>query len=133
MENENRKIIFYDGDCGFCNKSVQFILNHGKDIRIHFSALQSPFAKRFFAQNGLPKPNLSTFYFWDNRMYSKSSGALRVLNYVKLPYSLGKIAWIIPRFLRDCAYDGIAKRRHKLANGFCALPTAEDRLRFLRE
>jgi len=38
---------------------------------------------------------------------------------------------IIPRFLRDWVYDQIAKRRHTIKNGFCALPTADERRLFL--
>ncbi len=130
MKEENVKIVFYDGDCGFCNKSVQFILKHGKTKEIHFAALQAEFSKQFFAEKNLPTPDLSTFYFWDRDMYSKSTGALKVLNYIKFPFNLLKIAWIVPRFLRDKVYETIAKRRHKLAAGFCVLPDSEERKRF---
>ena len=129
---ERRKIIFYDGDCGFCNRSVQFVLDHETSAVIYFAALQSDFSKDFFAKQDLPEPDLSTFYFWDeHRMYSKSDGALRVLKYLKFPWPLLRIGFIVPRFLRNAAYDWIARRRHRLANGFCALPTPEQRKRFL--
>lgn len=131
MEKEKLKIVFYDGDCGFCNKSVQFVLKNGKTNDIHFAALQTDFAKSFFRNHQLPEPDLSTFYFWDNKMYSKSTGALKVLNYIKFPYSVLKIGWILPQRLRDILYDYIAKRRHKLANGFCVLPSEEERNRFV--
>lgn len=128
----NKPIVFYDGDCGFCNKSVQFILNNESNDAIHFAPLQSEFAQSFFTSKGLPTPDMSTFYFWDKTtMYSKSSGALRVINYLKFPFPLLKIGFIFPRFLRDWVYDVIAKRRHQLAAGFCALPTEEQRKRFI--
>ena len=63
-------------------------------------------------------------------MYSKSDGALQVLKYLKFPYRLMLAAFIVPQAVRDYVYDGIAKRRHKLAGGFCALPTPEQRKRF---
>jgi predicted DCC family thiol-disulfide oxidoreductase YuxK len=126
------KIIFYDGDCGFCNKSVQFVLQKGKNTSIQFSAIQSEFAQAFFTEQNLPKADLSTFYFWDEQnMYSKSTGAIRVLKYIRFPYNLGQIAWLIPYFMRDFFYDQIAKRRHRLAAGFCVLPSMEERKRFL--
>lgn len=131
MEREKLKIVFYDGDCGFCNKSVQFVLKNGKTNEIHFSALQSDFSKSFFKNQQLPEPDLSTFYFWDASMYSKSTGALKVLNYIKFPYSLLKIGWLLPQKMRDIVYDFIAKRRHKLAAGFCVLPSEEERKRFI--
>lgn len=129
---ENKPIVFYDGDCGFCNRSVQFILNNETNDAIHFAPLQSEFAQSFFTSKGLPTPDMSTFYFWNkNVMHSKSSGALRVTNYLKFPFTLLKIGFIFPRFLRDWVYDFIAKRRHQLAAGFCALPTEAQRKRFI--
>jgi len=38
-------VIFYDGECGFCNSTVQFILNK-KKRPFNFAALQSTFANR---------------------------------------------------------------------------------------
>lgn len=127
-----QKIVFYDGDCGFCNKSVQFILTHEKSHNICFSALQSDFAKAFFIKHNLPAADLSTFYFWDGlKLYQKSTGALKVLNDLKFWWKFLKVGYLLPRFLRDKMYDFIAKRRHRLSAGFCALPSAEQKLRFL--
>ena len=127
-----QKIVFYDGDCGFCNGTIQFILNHEKEPAFHFAALQSEFAQNFFDAHGLPQPDMSTFYFWDGeRMWDKSSGALRVSGYLKFPFPLFKVGYVLPKFIRNAMYDFVAKRRHKIAAGFCALPTPEQRRRFL--
>ena len=48
--NTTSKILFYDGDCGFCNKSVQFVLKYENRSEIYFSALQSDFSRDFFQQ-----------------------------------------------------------------------------------
>ncbi|MDR0802080.1 DCC1-like thiol-disulfide oxidoreductase family protein [Fluviicola sp.] len=128
----NKPIIFYDGDCGFCNKTVQFILNNEKNREVHFCALQSDFATEFFRNRGIAKIDLSTFYFWDTKQLNqRSTAALKVLSYLRFPYQLGKIGWIIPRFIRDGIYSFIAKRRMRLAVRFCVLPTPDQRLRFL--
>lgn len=125
-------IIFYDGDCGFCNKSVQFVLKHEKKQIIQFSALQSNFAIDFFEKIGAKKPDLSTFYFYSNgQMYERSSAALKVIPELKWYLQFLRIGWLLPRFVRDSMYDFIAKRRTKLANGFCLIPSTENRQRFL--
>jgi predicted DCC family thiol-disulfide oxidoreductase YuxK len=130
----NKPIIFYDGDCGFCNKTVQFVLNHEKNHEIHFCALQSEFARSFFKQLGIEEIDLSTFYFWDTRKLNKrSTAALKVLNYLRFPFNLGKVGWICPRVIRDGIYSMIAKRRMRLAPAFCALPTPEQAVRFLSQ
>lgn len=130
----DKPIIFYDGDCGFCNKTVQFVLNHEKDSEIHFCALQSDYAQNFFKHQGIPEMDLSTFYFWDGKkLNNRSTAALKVLNYLHFPYTLGKIGWICPRFIRDGIYNVIAKRRMRFAPGFCALPTPLQAVRFLSQ
>ena len=35
-------ILLFDGECGFCNKSIQFILKHESKPKLKFAALQSP-------------------------------------------------------------------------------------------
>ena len=45
-------IVFYDGDCGFCNSSVQFILNKRKR-EFYFLPLQSDQAKKILNANGI--------------------------------------------------------------------------------
>jgi len=133
-ENFDRKIIFYDGDCGFCNRSVQFALNHEKNQEIYFCALQSNFSSEFFRLKKLPPADLSTFYFWDGeKLYQKSSGALRLLSFIRFPYRLLAVFKLIPKFIRDYVYDMIAKRRHQLSAGFCMLPTLEQRKRFIND
>ena len=129
----DRKIIFYDGECGFCNLSVQFVLNHERNNDIYFSSLQSDYASVFFKSLELPNPDLSTFYFFNNGvLFEKSTAALKVLPNLKWYLQIAVIGWIVPRFLRDKLYDFVAKRRKKLARGFCVLPTIEQQQRFLK-
>ena len=129
----DRKIIFYDGECGFCNLSVQFVLNHERNNDIYFSSLQSDYASVFFKSLELPNPDLSTFYFFNNGvLFEKSTAALKVLPNLKWYLQIAVIGWIVPRFLRDKLYDFFAKRRKKLAKGFCVLPTIEQQQRFLK-
>ena len=125
-------IIFYDGDCGFCNKIVQFILKNGKNQNLHFTSLQSNFSKDFFISNQFPEPDLSTFYFWNGSdLFSKSTAALKLLDQLKTRFQLLKIGYILPKKLRDKMYDFIANRRHKISNGFCVIPSIENRRRFI--
>lgn len=132
MKEMDRKVVFYDGDCGFCNRSVQFILDHEKGDELHFCALQSGIAQDFFQKREFPKPDLSTFYYWDGeRLWERSSGALRVSRLLKWPWNWLSVFLIIPRFIRDGVYNAVAARRHKLANAQCALPTPEQRKRFI--
>src|SRR5262245_40385253 len=45
MTNTQKPVLLYDGVCGFCNKTVQFILKHDRNGTVLFSPLQGQYAK----------------------------------------------------------------------------------------
>ena len=45
----NKSILFFDGNCGLCNRSVKFVLRKEKNQELIFSPLQSEFAKKTLA------------------------------------------------------------------------------------
>lgn len=123
-------IIFYDGDCGFCNSSVQFILNK-KRKPFYYCALQSDLAKEKLAAKKI-EIHLDTIYVLkDSKIYDRSSAALIITRRLKGLWPLMMGFWLIPKFMRDWVYNGIAKRRHKIRAGYCMLPKEEDKPYFL--
>ena len=125
------RIVFYDGDCGFCNSSVQFILNHRKR-EIYFAPLQADIAKNVMGDRGI-EIKMNTLYYLENDvLYSKSTAALRIAKHLKGGFPM--IYWvgiIFPNQFRNWVYDQVAKRRHKINPGMCAMPKPEERRLFL--
>jgi predicted DCC family thiol-disulfide oxidoreductase YuxK len=131
MESKMMNFVLYDGDCGFCSRSVAFILKHEKSDLIHFAPLQSEFTKNLFKKNDWAEPNLSTFYFIQNGIkHERSAAAFEVVKYLKFPYSWLRVFRFIPRRITDWFYNQVAKRRQRISKGFCVLPTPEQRARF---
>lgn len=130
MNKDFDNIVFYDGDCGFCNASVQFILKKRKE-NFYFSPLQSEFAAETLGESAIAI-NLETIFFKrKHKIYDKSSAALRICAGLKGAYPLMQGFLIVPKFLRDWVYNGIAKRRHRIKKGYCVLPTEEEKQFFL--
>ncbi len=130
--DSNKPIVFYDGDCGFCSSTVQFILNHEKQDQLHFTALQSDFTVDFLKRHHFPEPDFSTLYLWkDGKLHQKSTAALEISRFLKRPYSALYLLKLMPRFIRDFFYDFIAKRRKKIKDDACYLPSKNQRIRFL--
>ena len=124
-------IVFYDGDCGFCNSAVQFILNKKKKA-FYFLALQADLARNLLGEKHVPI-NMDTIYFLKNgKLYNRSSAALQICKGLKGLYPLLFAFYIIPKFLRDPFYNFIAKRRHKIREGYCMMPIPEDQQYFLK-
>lgn len=132
LDNPPNNLIFYDGDCGFCNSSVQFILNHKKAV-FYFTPLQSKQAEKLLAKYNVTI-NMDTIYLYKNeRLYDRSSAALQIARGLKGGYPLLFIFYAIPKFLRDPFYAYIAKRRHKIRAGYCMIPAKEDEQYFLKD
>lgn len=132
MNWKEEKIVFYDGDCGFCNRSVQFVLENSKDKEILFAALQSSGANSFLRAMLGKSPDLSTFYYYDGKeLHQKSTAAMKLAKTFRFPHSALRLLILVPRFMRDFVYDKIAAKRHRLMKGFCVLPSEEDRRRFV--
>jgi len=126
-------IVFYDGDCGFCNRTVQWILEKEKSPIIYFSALQSPFAQRFLNVKGVI-PDMSTVYFYsEGKLYTESAAAFQLSFFLRSPYRGLRFFRVLPRFLTNLVYRWIAKRRHRIATGYCIMPTTSQKDRFLAE
>jgi len=128
---EQRQVVFYDGDCGLCNRVVQFILKNEKtDSVLFFSALQSSFATRFFADKKNPI-QLNTFYFFDgNELSTKSKACFQLLNHLSWYWKFLYFGKIMPRFFADKVYDFVAKHRNKFFTESCMI-TQEQQDRFL--
>jgi predicted DCC family thiol-disulfide oxidoreductase YuxK len=128
-------ILLFDGECGFCNKSVQFFLKHERKKTMHFVPLQSETGmaiRNYFEID--PKID-SIILIRDYSAYIKSCAALRLTLYMKGLWPLMSVFLIIPPFLRNPVYDFIARNRMKIFGKVesCALIPVEDRVRILDE
>jgi predicted DCC family thiol-disulfide oxidoreductase YuxK len=127
-----KEIVFYDGNCGLCNRVVQFILKHEKRKALCFSAIESPFAKNFFQEHGMYEVDINTFYLYQNGIfYERSQAMIQLSKHLKFPFSLFRLLILIPRFVRDAVYRFIAKRRRKLGGDFCIVKGEDQFERFM--
>jgi predicted DCC family thiol-disulfide oxidoreductase YuxK len=108
-------ILFYDGDCALCNRVVTFILNHEKDSKILFSALDTAAADELLSEHPLYKREEDTVYFFDgNQLYRKSTAVFKLLPFLKGYVFVLRLGWLFPKGLRDKIYDEVAKRRKRI-------------------
>jgi predicted DCC family thiol-disulfide oxidoreductase YuxK len=124
----------FDGVCNLCSRSVQFILKRDRRNLFRFASLQSPLGQSLLQGTGLPPDHLDSFVLVENnKVYTRSSGALRVCRKLGGAWPLLYVLMIIPRPLRDGIYNWIARRRYKWfgKKESCWLPSPEWKSRFL--
>ena len=126
-------LILFDGVCVFCSRWVRFVIDRDPERRFSFLAIQSgrgrALAERFGIDPEAPQTNA---VFLDGRIVFKSDAALTVLGALAATRPLGRLK-VVPHWLRDPAYDLIARNRYRLfgRTDACMVPTPEERARFL--
>lgn len=132
-------VLLYDGECGLCAGSVQFILQHEPAHRreaLRFAPLQGELGRQVRA--GHPELAQVDSVVWyesvagHGQVRYHSAAGLAVLRHLGGFWGmLGALGWLVPRPLRDAVYRAIARRRFDLVAPACLLPTPEQRERFL--
>jgi predicted DCC family thiol-disulfide oxidoreductase YuxK len=127
-------VVLFDGVCNFCNGSVNFLLDHDRDRRLRFCAMQSDAGQAILAWAGLPRENFNSLVLVEHgRVYQKTDAVLRIAWHLPLPWRLAGWALLIPPFVRDWFYDRLALNRYALfgRTESCRMPTPEIAGRFL--
>lgn len=127
-------VVLFDGVCNLCNSSVQFLIRKDKQIRLRFASLQSDFGQTILQKFNLPQNNFSSFVLLEGeKIYLRSSAALRVAYYLGGFWKIFQIFWLVPPFIRNAIYDFIAKNRYKWfgKKAECMMPSPELKERFL--
>ena len=130
----SKPIILFDGICNLCDGAVKFVIKHDPENQFLFASLQSEAGQRLLKQYKLPVENFNSFILiQDEKVYSKSTGALKVARQIKGVWSWLYIFIIIPSFIRDAVYAWIAQNRYKWfgKKEACMIPTPELKARFL--
>lgn len=128
-------LLLYDGDCGFCNRMVRFVLDHETAPWVYFAPLQGTTAKTLLEGAGLPQ-NIGTksiVVYDGERLLVRSRAALCIMRHLGGSWSkFAKLLGVVPAFLSDSIYRMVAVlRRYLPGNDACRLLTPEERERFL--
>ena len=113
--SSKQPILFFDGECPLCNRVVTFILNHEKESKILFAALDTASTNELLRNHPSYKMDEDTVYFFDGeQLYSKSTAVLKLLAFLKGYLFVLRLGWLLPRGFRDKIYDEVAKRRKRI-------------------
>lgn len=126
-------LLVYDGSCGFCSRSVQFILRHERRRDLLFVTRDSGFGQELRRHFHLESVE-SMLWIAGDQAAIESTAVLRAARYLGGIWSaLAVVGWFVPAPIRNWAYRLIARHRRRLSSAAtsCLVPTAEQRERFL--
>jgi predicted DCC family thiol-disulfide oxidoreductase YuxK len=127
-------IVLFDGVCNLCSRSVTFIIEHERESTLRFASVQSRAGAQLMRRHGLDPANITTFaLILDNVAYTRSDAALRIARRLRGPWRLLTALRIVPRPVRDFAYDLVARNRYRWfgRRESCMVPTPQFKARFL--
>jgi predicted DCC family thiol-disulfide oxidoreductase YuxK len=126
-------MLIYDGSCGFCSRSVRFILRHERRHDLLFVTRDSELGKQLRRMHGMELIQ-SMLWIEDGRAFAESTAVVKAASYVGGWWSqLAVLASFFPANVLNGLYRIIARHRRRLSTngGVCQLPSPEERRRFL--
>ena len=126
-------IILFDGECVFCDHSVQFILKRDVEKVFQFASLQSDVGQQLLKQYNVDSSMDSIVVIYQEKAYMQSDAAIVIAQQFKGFWRMLGVVKVLPKWLRDKMYVVIAKNRYRLFGKMetCRIPTKEERSRFL--
>ena len=132
--SEYSYIVFYDGVCGLCNRSVQSIIKRDKKEIFRFATLDSELARLTLINlQGKLRSIDSIVLYAENKTFIYSDAIMEIISLLGYPYKLLLVFKIVPKSFRDWLYKWIARNRYKIWGEYdsCPIPTENQRKLFL--
>ncbi|MBY0245940.1 MAG: DCC1-like thiol-disulfide oxidoreductase family protein [Sphingobacteriaceae bacterium] len=133
-QESQKHIILFDGDCNFCDATVQKIIKYDKNDCFRFAAQQSEIGQRLMKANNCANQSLNTVILIQGKSaYVKSDAVIEVFKILfGFSFVVNLLRWI-PLFFRNYMYDFFANRRYQWfgKKTICSIPTPAIRAKFL--
>lgn len=106
-------IVFYDGDCGLCQRSIATLARIDKKNKFNFAPLNG---KTYLMIHGGKLANLASVVLYvDGKSFEKSSAFFEICRRLGGWYYLFLVFAIFPKSLCNFVYDRVASRRQSIA------------------
>lgn len=132
-------LVLYDGVCGLCDHFVRLLVRIDGHDRLRFAALQGPKGAEILKRHGRNADPLATvivvadYESASPRVLERSDAAIFAIASAGGIHGAARGLRIVPRFLRDGAYNLIARWRYRIFGRFdaCPIPAPQTRAKFL--
>lgn len=117
-DSDFRHVVFFDGECFMCNRSMRTLMGLDRHRRLRFAPLQGETAKEVTERREDLEFDLKTIIYVENlgekgeKVFLRSTAVLQsVIRTGRGWASLARLALVVPRPLRDAVYNFIARNR----------------------
>ncbi|MEB3229974.1 MAG: DCC1-like thiol-disulfide oxidoreductase family protein [Leptolyngbyaceae bacterium] len=133
MNNGDRPIVFFDGECVMCNRFVDLLLHLDPDGVMAIAPLQGETARQLLPPLPGSPERWSIYYLDETGLFSQSTAALKISQRLGGGWSCLGIFLGVPQPIRDGIYRLVARNRYQIMGKYstCRVPSDKDRDRFL--
>ena len=127
-------IVFYDGDCGLCDRFVRWMLRRDRrERRYRFAPLQGETAHRMIHVESGDPGEWSVVLVDHAGEHRRSTAALRAIAGLGGVWRGAGLLLLVPAALRDGVYRAVARHRYRWFGRApaCAAPSTDEGVRFL--
>lgn len=125
-----KEVLFYDGDCGGCNRFVQFVIRHDRRSRFRFAPLGGSTFHQMLPSGSPTESDSMVLATAEGGVLVKSKAVIGVLARLPAPYPrVAKALYRCPAGFGDVAYDVFARFRHGVFGKRpldCPVPAGQD-------
>jgi predicted DCC family thiol-disulfide oxidoreductase YuxK len=128
----NENLIIYDGECGFCNKTMLFIARRDSDGKFRFISNSSEKGKKILLENGLTEiSKTSVVLCYNKKILTKGKAIKCIFSNININPVLKKIIEYSNLKALNLIYSLISKNRLLLSKGYCEIPPKEILSKFI--
>ncbi len=124
-------MLFFDGECGLCNRIVRGLLRLDRRGALLFAPLQGPTAQAYLRAHGLPTEDFDSLVFvpdWSRRTHPeflvRTDGALAAAAAAGGVGRLFGVLRFLPTRWRNAGYKLVARWRYRLFGEWKPRPLA---------
>lgn len=122
-------ILFFDGDCAFCSKSVRRVFRLDRRKNITFAPLQGELSREIGFSHHAAKDGGTMVLLResDGKAFIHSDAWIELANALGGPWRIFAATRLIPKVLRDAVYRWVAANRYRLMgkSDTCEMPDPE--------
>ena len=126
-------IVFFDGQCGLCNKFVKFVVKYNSARDLRYCWLQSDIAGALLSEKGVAVDMSSIILMENDKIFFEAEAFFKIISKLDYPVRFFSILSIFPKFLANFVYQLISRRRYGIfgKSEVCQIPKEEHRELFL--